>query len=260
MNTHPGKILIVDDEKNIRRGLRAVLTKDGHAVQMAASAEEALAVLETFPCEAAVVDICMPGLSGTELLAQIRARWPYTAVILLTGNGTLESAMTAVKEGAYAYLLKPAAPAVIRQTLEEALIASRQQREQALFLESLRSGLRRLEGDTAVTPTPQSVPDYLTLGPLQIDLQAHEVRRDNQPISLTPTEYRLLVTLSDRPGQVLDYQTLVQLTLDYEAEVWEAKELIKRHVFTLRQKIEPDPAQPSLILNVRGVGYRSPRA
>lgn len=259
MNTHPGKILIVDDEKNIRRGLRAILTKDGHAVQMAASAEEALDILQKFPCEAAVVDICLPDLSGTDLLAQIRSRWPYTAVILLTGNGTLESAMTAVKEGAYAYLLKPAAPAVIRQTLEEALAASRQQREQALFLESLRTGLQRLGGDTAVIPNPKTAPNHLTLGPLQIDLQAHDVRRDSQSISLTPTEYRLLVTLAERPGQALDYQTLALLVLEYEVEVWEAKELIKRHVFTLRQKIEPDPAQPALILNVRGVGYRIPR-
>jgi two-component system response regulator MtrA len=106
---------------------------------------------------------------------------------------------------------------------------------------------------------PRPASNHLTLGPLQIDLQAHEVRRDNQPISLTPTEYRLLVTLAERPGQALDYQTLVRLILDYEAELWEAKELIKRHVFTLRQKIEPDPAQPALILNVRGVGYRTLR-
>lgn len=260
MNTSPGHVLIVDDEKNIRRGLRAVLRKDGHTVQTAVSAEEALTVLQTFSCEVAIVDICMPGLSGTELLAQIRTHWPHTAVILLTGNGTLESAMMAVKEGAYDYLLKPAPPDLIRQTLQEALTSVRQQREQLLFLQSLRTGLQRLEGDTAVSPWPQPPVKQLTLGALQIDLQAHKVRHNNQSISLTPTEYRLLITLADRPGEAVDYQTLAQLVLDYEAELWEAKELIKRHVFSLRQKIEPDSSQPSLILNVRGVGYRTPRS
>ena len=64
------------------------------------------------------------------------------------------------------------------------------------------------------------------------------------------------MTLAARPGQVVDYVTLVQLALAYDAEPWEAKELIKRHVFSLRQKIEADPSSPQYILNVRGVGYR----
>jgi two-component system, OmpR family, response regulator RpaB len=74
---------------------------------------------------------------------------------------------------------------------------------------------------------------------------------------LTPTEYRLLHLLVEQGGAVVDYVSLVRLTLDYDAELYEAKELIKRHIFTLRQKIEDDPAQPKLILNARGVGYRA---
>jgi DNA-binding response OmpR family regulator len=66
----------------------------------------------------------------------------------------------------------------------------------------------------------------------------------------------LLLTLAERAGEVVDYITLVQLSLDYQAEPWEAKELIKRHVFSLRQKIEPEPSAPRYILNVRGIGYR----
>ena len=75
-------------------------------------------------------------------------------------------------------------------------------------------------------------------------------------MALTPTEYNLLLALAEQAGAVMDYVTLTSVVLDYEAEPWEAKELIKRHIYTLRQKLEPQPDHPQFILNVRGVGYR----
>ena len=261
MLSHPGKVLIVDDEKNIRQGLRTLLSKDGHQVRDAATAEEALALLETFPVEAAVVDIRMPGMPGTELLATIRERWPHVTVVLLTGHGTLESAMTAVREGAHDYLLKPAQPEAIRDAVAGALAAARQRRDQNQLLRTLRDGLQRLDfmpdsaANQSLTGT-QPATRELTIGALQIDLQGHVVRQEGEEIELTPSEYNLLVTLAQRAGEVIDYVSLVNLALEYEAELWEAKELIKRHVFTLRQKIEPDPGEPKYVRNVRGVGYR----
>jgi DNA-binding response OmpR family regulator len=253
-----GRILIVDDEENIRRGLRAILVKDGHEVNDVGSAEGALRFLDTFSCEVAMVDIRMPGMSGVELLHEIRNRWPYVAVIMLTGHATLESAMKAIKEGAYDYLLKPAQPDAIRKTVADALISSRRQREQALLMSSLRSSLERL-GELPGASTPPSderAKRQINIGDLIIDPQAHQVWRENQSISLTPSEFQLLLILSERSGQVIDYVTLVQLSLDYMAEPWEAKELIKRHIFSLRQKIEPEPSTPIYVINVRGVGYR----
>jgi DNA-binding response OmpR family regulator len=99
-------------------------------------------------------------------------------------------------------------------------------------------------------------PRTITTGDLHIDLAAYEVRRGDQVLSLTPSEFQLLVNLASRPGEAIDYVTLVRQTLDYEAEPSEAKEPIKRHVFALRQKIEPEPSSPCYILNVRGIGYR----
>ncbi len=261
MLSHPGKILIVDDETNIRKGLRAILSKDGHQVRDAGTAEEALQLLQTFPVEAAIVDIRMPGMSGTDLLATIRQRWPAVVVVLLTGHGTLESAMAAVKEGAHDYLLKPAQPEAIREVMAEALATARRRRDRDHLLRTLRDGLQRLD----VLPAHEADPGasgsrpaarQLTVGELHIDLQAHLVRQGSEEIELTPSEYNLLVTLAQRAGEVVDYVSLVNLALEYEAELWEAKELIKRHVFTLRQKIEPDPGEPQYVRNVRGVGYR----
>jgi DNA-binding response OmpR family regulator len=259
MNIDPGNILIVDDEVNIRHGLRAVLAKEGHKIQEAASAEEALSLLATFPCEVAIVDIRMPGMSGTELLATVRKRWPDIAVILLTGQGTMSTAIAALKEGAHDYLLKPSQPEAIRQAVAEALASARRQREESHLLDTLRVGLQRLEELPSSPPTAMSGTEEQSLivaGDIRIDQQAYEVRKNGESLSLTPSEFSLLVVLAENLNHVVDYLTLVRLGLGYEAQPWEAKELIKRHIFSLRQKIEPDPASPRYILNVRGVGYR----
>jgi DNA-binding response OmpR family regulator len=259
MNTDTGRVLIVDDEVNIRAGLRDVLAKDGYVVKEARGGAEALTTLETFECDAAIVDIRMPDMSGIELLEKIRARWPSIAVIMLTGHGTMETAMVAVKKGAHDYLLKPARSEAIRESMATAVAASRRRVAEAHLLESLRVGLSRLEDPAAVhaAETPSSVEArQLLVGDLHIDLGSHEVRRDGALVHLSPSEFKLLVTLASRPGEAVDYSTLVESGLGYEAELWEAKELVKRHIFAMRHKIEPDPTAPRYILNVRGVGYR----
>ncbi|MFQ5576781.1 MAG: response regulator transcription factor [Anaerolineae bacterium] len=259
MDAFAGRIIIVEDEVNIRAGLRDILQQDGHTITGVGSGEEALATLAAAPCDAAVVDIRMPGITGIELLRQIHTRWPHVAVIILTGHGDLESAMAAIKAGAHDYLLKPAAPDAIRQTVMQAVAASRRRKEQARLLESLRGSLGRLDGlasPTAPAPASSSPAASFTVGGLCIDFRAHEVRRDGKPVRLSPTEFKLLAILSAHPGEVVDYATLARLSLGYEAELWEAKELLKRHVFSVRHKIEPDPAAPLYLLNVRGVGYR----
>jgi DNA-binding response OmpR family regulator len=269
----PGKILIIDDEANIRRGLQTILAKDSHDVREASSAEEALTTLETFACEAAIVDIRLPGMTGDQLLPEIRARWPAISVVLLTGHGTLETAMTAVKEGAFDYLLKPTQAAEIRQTMKAALVTSRQAREQSHLFAAIRGSLERIDqlpGDALPADGPAikgranhsaagvkiNNNRYLTAGDLVIDLRGYQVRRGGEEVALTPSEFQLLAALASRAGEVINYVTLVRLSLEYEAEPWEAMELIKRHVFSLRQKIEPEPSSPRYILNVRGIGYR----
>ncbi|MCP4416238.1 MAG: response regulator transcription factor [Chloroflexi bacterium] len=256
----PGKILLVDDEANIRQGLKAILQKDGHEVQDVATANAALALLPTFATEVAVLDIRLPGMQGTELLAGIKTKWPYMAVILLTGHGRLESAVTAVKEGAFDYLMKPAKPNAIREVVGRALIEARHQREQTALLDTLQAGLHRLQelpaSQAPNQPATKAPPALLHIGDIVINRAAYEVRRQNETLTLTPTEYQVLLILAEQSGAVVDYATLVKIALDYAAEPWEAKELIKRHIYTLRQKVEWQPERPQMILNVRGVGYR----
>jgi DNA-binding response OmpR family regulator len=201
----------------------------------------------------------MPTMSGTELLAALKRQRPYLSVIMLTGHGTLETAITAVKEGAFDYLLKPAKPDALREVVGRALTEARRQREQAMLLETLQVGLQRLQQLPAAPASgypSQTPPNLLQVGELVLNRATYEVWYAGRLLSLTPTEHSLLLALAEQAGAVMDYVSLTKMALAYEAEPWEAKELIKRHVYTLRQKLESEPDQPQVILNVRGVGYR----
>jgi len=259
MQVAPGKILLVDDEANIRKGLQAILQKDGHEVRVAATAQAALSLLNDFEAETAVLDIRMPGMQGSELLGALKQRWPHLAVIMLTGHGSMDTAITAVKEGAFDYLLKPARPDDLRQVVAQALAESRRQREQAAFLTNLQSGLERLQTLPAPATAGQPatpIATRLQIKNLVLDRSTHELRRGDEPIDLTPSEYDILLVLAEQGGAVVDYVTLVKLALGHQLETAEAKELIKRHIYSLRQKIEREPQEPVILLNVRGVGYR----
>jgi DNA-binding response OmpR family regulator len=253
-----GRVLIVEDEDYIRSGLREILSSQGHEVDEAASGEEALEAFRRTYFDVAIVDIRMPGISGIEVLENIHAHWPTTAVIMLTGHATLETAMAAVRAGAYDYFLKPAQPSTIRQIVLEAAAEARRRREEARLMEIIRASLARM--DQLPNDREQSVgadqSRSLQVGDLDIDVRAHTVEKRGESIHLSPTEFKLLATLAGRLGDAIDYGDLVALSLGYEVEPWEAKELIKRHVYSLRQKIEPDPSRPRYVLNVRGVGYR----
>ena len=259
METYSGRIVIAEDEDNIRAGLRDVLGKDGHVVMDVGSGEAALAALTANPFDTAIVDIRMPGMSGIELLQSIRARWEHVAVIILTGHGDLDSAMAAVKAGAHDYLLKPAQPETIRRTVLEAVKMSRRRKKQTQLIEAMRSGLAGMDDppdDAANDSTASAGRRPLVIGDLYLDLRAHELFQSGRAIHLSPTEFKLLAVLASQPNEVVDYPTLARLSLGYVTTLWEAKELIKRHVSAIRRKIEPDPASPHYILNVRGVGYR----
>jgi DNA-binding response OmpR family regulator len=198
-------------------------------------------------------------MKGTELLEAIKTQWPHVAVIMLTGHGTLQTAMTAIKAGAFDYLLKPAQADALRDVVARALVAARREREEASLLQAMQTGLQRLQDLPATPPSGQAASgasSRLRVGDLVIDRAAYEVRCQGEPLALTPTEYQVLRVLAEQAGAVVDYVTLVKVALEYDAEPWEAKELIKRHIYTLRQKVEVQPEQPQKILNVRSVGYR----
>ncbi|HOG45199.1 MAG TPA: response regulator transcription factor [Anaerolineae bacterium] len=227
--------LVVDDERNVRFFLQETLARSGFKVTTASSGEEALDILRDTRFDLALLDLRLGGrVDGLRLLGTVRWRWPQTAVVILTAHGTLDSALEAIREGVDGYLLKPVEPAELRQVIGEAI-----ERRRALA-------------------RPERVPEQRTLqhGPLLVDLPKHLVTRDGVPVDLGPQEFKLLVHLMQNAGRVLSAEELVRIVRDYDPDSrYEAREIIKWYVHQLRRKIEPDPARPRLVLNVRGVGY-----
>lgn len=226
--------LVVDDEEPIRLVLAGALRKVGHAVVTAASGEEALERLREAFFDLAVVDLKLGGrVDGLKVLEAIRWRWPETAVVILTGHGTLESALAAIREGVDGYLLKPAEPDEVRRVAQEAL--------------ARRKRLAGVETKSAAA---------LQYGGLSADPDRHLATLDGRPLDLTPGEFRLLVYMMQNSSRVIPPRELVKVAQGYDCDdEREARELVKWHVHRLRRKIEPDPANPKYILNVRGVGY-----
>ena len=263
-NIAGGRILVVDDETNICSGLRILLQRDGHSVHTVERGQDALGALEVLGCEVAIIDICLPDMSGMDLLHAMHHRWPQVGALILTGRGTLDSAIDAMRKGAADYLLKPVQPANIREVVMRTLSNVRRRQEQDDLLTWLRARLHRLDrlcgeestGDAGKPCAHWPDAQALVAGGVQIDRRNQEVRRGDTTIPLTPSEMSLLAILAQQPGEAVDYGALAQQALGYTAEPWEAKELVKRHIFTLRQKLEPRPDTPHYILNVRGVGYR----
>jgi DNA-binding response OmpR family regulator len=248
------QILVVDDEPTIRSFLVRVLEHEGYVVQAARDGQEALQYLETTPYDLLLTDIKMDHLDGVELLQKARSRYPDMAVILLTGHATVPSAVAALREGAYDYLLKP----VKNEEIVSAVAAGlhereRQQRRDRLEKLAAQFADVMLTSEKAVSERTQHL---VTIGGLRLDTAAYLAWLDGRPLDLTPTEFRLLQKLTAMPGMALDYVKLVQSACGYTCERHEAREIIGTHVLNLRQKLGTEPGQPYYVESVRGVGYR----
>jgi DNA-binding response OmpR family regulator len=230
------RTLIVDDEDTIRLFLEAVLKREGHIVTTAATGEQALAYLQDTPFDLAILDLMLGGrVDGQRLLEAIRWRWPAMVVIMMTGHGTLDSAVEAIREGVDGYILKPVESAEIRQVIQDAF-ARRERQVTSLMTSDNRSNLER--------------------GVFAINLETHQVSREGEEISLTPSEFTLLVYMMQNSHKVIDPKTLTEVVRQYKPDyLQEARQIIKWYVHRLRKKIEPDPSHPRYIVNVRGAGY-----
>jgi two-component system KDP operon response regulator KdpE len=191
--------------------------------------QNALAALGNVRPDLVVLDVTMPGLSGWQVLARIRAE-SSVPVIMLTARGDEADVLRGFGGGADDYVTKP---------FSFAQLGAR-----------IKAVLDRLASDRT---EPQSV---LRGADLEVDVDRHRVLRSGEIVELTPTEFRILVTLMRQPGRVMSARQIV-------AEVWGAEYVdetgyIRRYVWHLRQKLERDPRDPRYILNERSVGYIFP--
>ena len=219
-------ILVVDDEPQIVRFVRAYLEGAGYRVVTAGDGQEALFVARHEKPDLVILDLMMPGMDGWDFIRRYRQE-RETPVIMLTARVEETDQVLGLELGADDYVTKPFSP--------RALVAR------------VRAVLRRAQG----TPTPSAV---LRGGDIVLDREAHTVRVGGQEANLTPTEFDLLEVLMTTPGRVFSRAELLDRVLGDKADVFERT--IDAHVKNLRRKIEPDSAQSHYVITVRGTGYK----
>ncbi len=221
------RILIVDDEPQIRRTLRATLVPHGYTVADARSGEEALEVLRQEKPDLVLLDLNMPGIGGLETCHAIREQ-SDVAIIVLTVRDTEKDKVQALDAGADDYMSKPFSTPEL--------------------LARIRAALRRLP------VSPDSSPQVLELEDLRIDFAARCVIARGQQVRLTPKEFDLLRYLTSNANQAISHRKLLQAVWgpDYGDEV----EYLRVFINHLRKKIERNPSKPKHLLTEPWVGYR----
>lgn len=253
-----GRILIVDDEDTLRTVLCEALESRGYQARGARNAEEAQRALEQGAVDLALVDLKLPGpMDGLGLLERILNVSPDTVVIMLTAYGTLDSAVAALRHGAYDYLTKPASIPLIVETVERGLAKKREGQRRRQIIAQLESTLEELKRDGAAAASPsQDAGRFVKTSTVMIDRQKRLAVRGDQPIALTATEFDLLDYLAQHADRVVTAREIVKEIQGYDLAEADARPIVRVHIQRLRQKLEDDPAAPRYILNVRGKGYR----
>jgi DNA-binding response OmpR family regulator len=224
------RILIVEDEQAVARGLEYGLREEGYRVILAGNGREGLAkALEEAP-DLIILDIRLPDVSGFDVCREMRAHGLRQPILILTVRDEEADKVLGLELGADDYLTKP-------YSLRE-------------LISRVRALLRRAYG-----PLAASYPRWLTIGKIRIDLEGQRVFKGHKEVSLTATEFKLLRHFVTNPGLVFSRQRLLEAVWGYP-EFFGDERTVDVHIHHLREKIEDDHSHPRLIVTVRGLGYK----
>jgi DNA-binding response OmpR family regulator len=252
-----GKILVVDDERPVRMMLEAALRAQGYRVQCAGSGSEAREQLADEEFDLVLLDLQLGDSDGIEVLREVKERWPATEVILLTAHGSINSAISALRLGAFDYLLKPAQVYDIRERVERGLEQRRVAQTRSELLQRISDSARALgiiEGGAAAA-VPNANSDQIEVGPLVLDLRRHSARLGNHTLALTRTEFSLLTTLAQQPDTALSYSILSESVYGRSQPEDEARALLRPHIARLRHKLESSGEEGIELVSIRSMGY-----
>jgi DNA-binding response OmpR family regulator len=222
------RVLLIDDDVTVHEIARPYLERAGYLVYSATNGRDGIEMNLIRNPALLILDLMLPDMSGEAVLREVRAR-SNVPVLMLSGNAGTDERVQGLMLGADDYVIKPFSP-----------------RELVARVKAL---LRRAEGK----PSHADVLEF-DGGTLRIDLVRHEVRVDDEPRNLTPSEYNLLLTLAEHPGRVYSRGELAYRTRGHDFVGYERT--VDAHVKNLRRKIEVDALNPRFVETVRGVGYR----
>jgi two-component system response regulator RegX3 len=221
------KILVVEDEASFSDALSYVLTKEGYEVVVADTGDGAIATYDKVGADLVLLDLMLPGLSGTEVCRQLRAR-SNVPIIMLTAKDTEVDKVVGLELGADDYVTKPYSKAEL--------------------IARIKAVLRR-QSDLS-----ESIDPVLVAGPVRIDVERHQVNVNNESITLPLKEFELLEYLVRNSGRVLTRAQLIDRV--WGSDYFGDTKTLDVHVKRLRAKIEKDPANPVFIQTIRGLGYK----
>jgi len=219
------RILVVDDDPALAEMIGIVLRGEGFEPSFCGDGAAALAAFTTAQPDLVLLDLMLPGIDGIEVCRLIRAE-SGVPIIMLTAKSDTTDVVRGLESGADDYVVKPFNP--------KELVAR------------IRTRLR---------PIVEVNPEVLSVGDLTLDVAAHEVRRGDALIGLTPLEFELLHALASKPQQVFTREMLLEQVWGYHYKA--DTRLVNVHVQRLRAKVEHDPDNPRIVSTVRGVGYRA---
>jgi two-component system, OmpR family, response regulator MtrA len=221
------RVLFIEDDDAIRMALRMNLEDDGYDVVEAHDGEMGLDCFEANTFDVVLIDLLLPGMHGLEVCRRIRQK-SVVPIIVVTAQSDTHDVVAGLEAGADDYITKPIAPKELSARI--------------------RAILRRVD---AHRESPQT---SIQMGDLEINASAGEVRKAGVPLSLTKTEFQILVELADRVGQVVTKETLLEQVWGYD--YLGDSRLVDTQIYRLRAKIEDNPSSPVHLVTVRGLGYK----
>jgi DNA-binding response OmpR family regulator len=253
------RILIVEDEKNVRLVLEHTLRDSGYVLETAVNGQEALQKISQYHYDLLLLDLHIGyDINGMQVMEAARQQDPDVSVIILTGHASLETAVEALRLGAFDYLFKPTDPTTIRQRVHDALAQKQKtkQKQQILSqINDLRAALNQLDDEIPIVEYADTNGRFLHSAPLVIDKQHRVVTIADDLLELTTSEFDLLTCLVEASPAPVSPVDLVKRALGYDVDDREARETIRWHIHQLRRKIEPDSRRPIYIKTVRYKGY-----
>lgn len=252
-----GKILVVDDEKAMRKSLEDILGLEGYQVEAVKDGKTAIERLDVNSYDLMLLDLKMPGIGGLEVMKHAAEAAPDCRVIMLTAHGSLESAIEALRQGAHDYILKPVKPEELVKSVAEGISERMDSERKQLLLAQMEASIQELRGsESNGEPVDVSRTVMVLGGNVKIDLERREIwTSEEDKVQLTPTEGKLMQILLENRGKVLSHKDLVFLVQGYQTTDWEAPEIMRPLVSRLRRKLAHFEGGDNWIVNVRGTGY-----
>ena len=226
-------VLVVEDERDIAQLLRLHLLECCERVECADNGDEGLWLAQTLPWDLIILDLRLPGMSGLDICRQLRSSQSYVPILMLTAKSTELDRVLGLEIGADDYLTKPF-------SVQELMA-----RVKAIF--------RRCEALRQMPPA-SAARTLVEAGALQLDIEKRQVVYQGLPVELTAREFDLLHHFMAHPGRVFSRAQLLDSVWGYGHDGYD--HTVNSHINRLRAKIEPDPAKPTYIITVWGVGYR----